>query len=309
MADNNLELFYDVLDESVNIIYEQTHEKYFDMLLKTFKNVIACDVLDDFDAEATNKLMSLYEKLSDVDFSVEEVRKAIQAIILKGFKEMRMSNIATPDTLGYLVAYLISRLIPDKNMNLNILDPLCGTGNLLFSLVNHLQYDMVSLFGIDHNEMMINLCNASADLLDTHIELYLQDALNVNIKDMNLVVFDSPVCVETENGYFLYDLILKYSESLKDKGYMIGIIPDDFFDYDKEANFKKRLLETMTIMGIIELPSDFFISQFKSILILKKEVVADKKCLMVKLPSFSNVKEFNNSLLKIEKWFEINNKM
>jgi len=28
---------------------------------------------------------------------------------------------------------------------------------------------------------------------------------------------------------------------------------------------------------------------------------------MVKLPSFSNVKEFNNSLIDIEEWFEKNN--
>ncbi len=307
MEDNNLELFYDVVEESINIIYEQNHKNYFEMLLETFDNIIACEVLGDYDENATRKLLELYEKLSSIDFSVEDVRKAIQALVLKGFKETNMPNIQTPDTLGFLIAYLISRFISVNDKEIKVLDPICGTGNLIFSLSNHLKSE-VKLFGIEHNELMVNIVKATSNLLDTNVELYFQDTFNVNVFNMDFVVFDSPICEVKDGSYFLYDLILHHSKSIKDKGYMIGIIPDDFFDFDKEAKFKKQLLETMTIIGLIELPSDFFINQPKSIVVLKKEVIVDKKCLMVKLPSFNNIKEFNNSLLEIEKWFEKNNK-
>ena len=42
----------------------------------------------------------------NVDFSVEDVRKAMQSIILRGFKEMKIPNGATtPDTIGIFITY------------------------------------------------------------------------------------------------------------------------------------------------------------------------------------------------------------
>ena len=87
---------------------------------------------------------------------------------------------------------------------------------------------------------------------------------------------------------------------------MIGIVENDFFDYDKNQKFKKELLSEMTILGIIELPDSMFrLTKPKIILVLKK-CVEDKKCFMIKLPSFTDVKEFNESIIDIEAWFEKN---
>ena len=38
-----------------------------------------------------------------------------------------------------------------------------------------------------------------------------------------------------------------------------------------------------------------------------QKIKKDNKCFMVKLPSFTNVKEFNDSLIDIEHWFLKNN--
>ena len=98
---NNLELFYDVVDESNNLLYEILHLPYFELIELTAKNILAGEVLNDFDNhEDTKRLEAIYDKLSGVDFSVEDVRKAMQSIILRGFKEMRIPNgNTTPDTL------------------------------------------------------------------------------------------------------------------------------------------------------------------------------------------------------------------
>ncbi len=304
MEQSNLELFYDVLDDSINYLYEITKKDYMSLILLTCKNIIAGEVLNDFEEKQVKKLTEIYSKLEEIDFSVEDIRKSIQAIILKGFKETRMLNgHTTPDTIGMFYAYLISRFNKD-NKQLKLLDPLIGTGNLVFSLVNHLQLDL-ELYGIDHDELMIKLTKDTSELLQQEISLYYQDTLSLNLKDMDFIVFDINNYDNMEK-YFPYEVILHHQNSLKENGYMISLVPEDFFDYDTNQEFKKELLKDMSIVSIIELPSSMFVGQAKSIIVFKKAKIDHKKCLMVKLPSFNDPKEFNKSLVQIETWFENN---
>jgi len=91
---------------------------------------------------------------------------------------------------------------------------------------------------------------------------------------------------------------------------MIGMVENDFFNYDKNQEFKKKLLEDMSIIGLTELPDEMFKAvKPKIILVLQKRKLSENtKCFMVKLPSFTNVNSFNEALLDIEAWFEKNNK-
>ena len=134
----NLELFYDCLDNSNNYLYEKFHKPYFELIEMTVKNILAGEILTDFEnKEDIAPLQEIYDTIKDVDFSVEDVRKAMQAIVLRGFKEMKIPNgNTTPDTIGILFAYLITKVC--KGKELSILDPLCGTGNLLLTISNHL---------------------------------------------------------------------------------------------------------------------------------------------------------------------------
>ena len=304
---DNLELFFDCLDESNNILYEVFHKPYFELLEMTVQNILAGEILTDLDPDNTKKLEEIYAKIADVDFTVEDVRKAMQAIVLRGFKEMKIPNgNTTPDTLGIFIAYLITKLC--KNKKVSILDPLCGTGNLILTIANHLDKEL-SLFGCDNNVWMTKLTTMTADLLSSPIEVFLQDTFNLTLTNMDSVIFDMPHSEydEEKKEYFPYKAILHYVDMIKDDGCMIGIVENDFFDYDKKKEFKEKLLEQMTIIGLVELPDSMFVSKPKIIIVLQKKVMKDKKCFMVKLPSFTNVKEFNNSLIEIEAWFEKNN--
>lgn len=304
---DNLELFFDCLDESNNLLYEVFHKPYFELLEMTVQNILAGEILTDLDPDNTKKLEEIYAKIADVDFTVEDVRKAMQAIVLRGFKEMKIPNgNTTPDTLGIFIAYLITKLC--KNKKVSILDPLCGTGNLILTIANHLDKEL-SLFGCDNNVWMTKLTTMTADLLSSPIEVFLQDTFNLTLTNMDSVIFDMPHSEydEEKKEYFPYKAILHYVDMIKDDGCMIGIVENDFFDYDKKKEFKEKLLEQMTIIGLVELPDSMFVSKPKIIIVLQKKVMKDKKCFMVKLPSFTNVKEFNNSLIEIEAWFEKNN--
>lgn len=305
MKTEHLELFYDCVDQSNDILYEAFHKSYFDLIEMTVQNILAGEVVCDCDEETKNKLNQIYDQLIGVDFTVEDVRKAMQAIFLKGFKEMRILNgNTTPDTLGIFIAYLITKL--NANKKITILDPLCGTGNLLHTVINHLDKECTS-FACDHDVWMTKLTKMVSDLLGIPVELYLQDTRNLSLKDMDCILFDMPnVILEEKKSYFPYEAILHYKEMLKPDGAMIAILGSDFFYYDKNQEFKKQLLQDCSIIGLIELPDSMFVAKPKIILVIQKCMLDKKNCFMVKLPSFTDVKEFNKSLMEIEAWFENN---
>lgn len=303
---SSLELFYDCVDESNNLLYEAFHKNYFELIELTVNNILASEVVCDCDDAISQQLDAIYDRIADIDFTVEDVRKAMQAIILKGFKEMQIANgNTTPDTLGIFSAYLITKLIQGKKMS--ILDPFCGTGNLLHTILNHLDKECSS-FACDHNLWMTKLTTMVSNLLSIPVEVYLQDCLNLSLKDLDVIVFDMPaVGYEPKKEYFPYQAILHFSTMLKENGSMIAIVGNDFFDYDKNQEFKKNLLKECSIIGLIELPDSMFVSKPKIIVVIQKKVIEDKRnCFMVKLPSFTDVKEFNASLMEIEAWFEKN---
>lgn len=303
---DNMELFYDCLDESNNYLYEVFHLPYFELLEMTVNNILANDVLQEFEDESKIKgLKKIYKKLKNVDFSVEDVRKAMQSIVLRGFKELKIPNgNTTPDTLGILISYLITKIHGDKKIS--IFDPLCGTGNLLFTVHNYLDKEM-ELFACDNDLWMTKITAMTANLLDCNVDIYYQDCNSLYLSNIDSIICDMPHKEYKDNKYFPYEAILHFKNSLKDDGSLIAIVENDFFNYDNNQEFKKELLKTMSILGIIELPDEMFKTGMpKIILVLQKKILDNQKCFMVKLPSFNDIADFNQSLLDIEAWFKKN---
>ena len=304
---SNLELFYDCLDESNNLLYDIYKKPYFELIEMTVNNILAGEVLNDLEnKEDINKLEAIYSKIKDVDFSVEDVRKAIQSIVLKGFKEMRIPNgNITPDTIGIFMSYLISKMI--KKDSINILDPLCGTSNLLLTIANHIKKE-VKLFACDNDLWMTKITKLSSDLLNYDVDIYYQDTLTLNLSNMDAIVLDMPHQEVINDKYFPYEALKYYSYMLSDKGCIIAMVENDFFNYDSDQSFKKEILKDLSIIGVVELPDDMFKNtKAKVILILQKTKLNDSRCFMVKLPNFSDASKFNDALLDIEAWFKKNN--
>ena len=300
---SNMEILFDVFEESIKTLYDIKPRKYFELFFETADNILSGSLSKTYDEETDEKLLHIYSHLTDVDFAPEDIRKALQSIIIRGYKEEGIHQDVTPDTLGFLIAYLISRL--NKEDSISILDPLAGSGNMLLSIENHLNLNC-NLYAIENNELKVQILKCFADLSNTLVEIYFQDTTNIKMKDMDFVVFDMETTFDNKS-YFPYDVVSHHMNSLKDDGYMIALLPNDFFEHDKDGEFKKSLSEVGRVFGIIELPGDFFKSNPKSIIIFKKNTLVDKNCLMVQLPSFNDDKAFNDVLFKIEEWF-LNNK-
>ena len=302
----NFELFYDVLDESLLALYEIKHDRFFNLLLRTGRNIVAGEVLDkEATPEQKDNLVKFYEKLDGIDFNVEEIRKAFQMMILRGFKEENMKNgEVTPDTLGIFIGYLINKLAPNSK-KLSILDPVVGTGNLLYSVANHLECEL-KLYGVDNIYEVLELATILGDLLNYDIEMFNQDTLTHPFSQMDFVIADLPDyhATDYDNKYFPYLCVIEHLASLKDDGYMICLAPNNFFDHDKDNFFKDHLKASgSSVLGVLELPNNMFKANPKSIIIFSKKALESKNCLLVSLPSFSSASELNKALIKIEDWF------
>lgn len=304
---DNMELLFDVFEASIGFLYEKTKQSYFNLFFMSCDNILSGEICQNLTEEDTLALEKIYEPIKERNLNVEEIRKALQSIILRGFKETKMNNGAmTPDTIGLLVSYFISKFEPKENKEIRILDPIAGTGNLVFTLENHLNL-VINSYAIENNELLVKIMQKSSEMLQSDLKIYFEDTLKSALRNMDYLVGDFDYYDVLENGaYFPYECILHHIGSLKDQGIMIFCIPDDFFSYDINQNFKKELTKKASIIGLIELPDEMFNKDKKSILIIKKEVLDDKKCLMVKLPSFNDAKEFSNALTNIEMWFEKN---
>ena len=309
---NNFELFYDVLDHSISLLYLVRHDNFFDLLIQSGKNILEMDVLDpECPEDIKKKVMQNYEKLEGVDFNVEEIRQAFQAMALRAFKETNLKlGEVTPDTLGFFFSYLINKLAKDKSA-LSILDPVVGTGNLLYSVANLIEKDL-KLYGIDNVREVIEIANVLGNLLNYDVEMFNQDTLSHPFSGMDFVIADLPIYYDKdyENRFFPFLCILEHLASLKDDGYLLALIPNNFFDLDKDSFFKEKLKGQASVLGVLGLPQEMFKDNHKSILILSKQPIESQKCLLVDLPSFTDFNKLNNCLMEIETWFNknINNK-
>ena len=307
--DKKVEYFYDVLDHSINLLYLVKHDNFFDLLIQTGKNIIAGEVLDPAcPDDIKEKVMDNYNKLEGIDFNAEDIRRAFQMMSLRAFKESNLKlGEVTPDTIGIFIAYLILKLRPERK-SFNILDPVVGTGNLLYSVANCIDADL-KLYGIDSVREVLEISNVLGNLLNYDIEMFNQDTLMHPFSDMDIVLCDLPSYFDDlyDNIYFPYLCILEHLDSLKEDGLMFAIVSNDFFSYDEKNFFKDKLKEKGTIIGIIQLPLNMFKDNPKTLYIFTREKT-NNKCLVVDLPSLDDVEKVTKSLAEIENWFLANYK-
>lgn len=285
-----IEEIFDIINEGCVYLYDKFKMNYLDSVLLITKNIMDSDTID-MDEEFVADYVKILDKFGS-DYNVEEIRKALQYVTLNAFKEIRYDNQITPDSIVVFFNYLIDKLF--KKQGLAILDPMVGSGNLLLGIANSREESI--LYGIDNEEIMINVAKMFGDMIEP-INLYYQDTLSVRLKNMDLIVSDIPCDVD-----LTYDVICYHLDSLKENGYMVLLIDNEFFTKVNEEK-KKQINEVSTMLGIVELPEEFFKQKQKSIVIIKKSKEPIKDFLLAKMPKVSDMDAMNKFIKKIELWF------
>lgn len=300
----NIEKMFDYLDAVAILLYETDKTDYLTGLNEASNYLLDGEFGSEYDEAILVQVQTYKEKITDVSFQNEEVRKAMQLCLLRGYKHANLTNaLMTPDTIGLFISYLVKKLYANKEIT-TILDPLIGTGNLIYTVLNNIEHD-VKAFGIDNDILKCKLSRNLGDMMDVENEVFFQDTLTYFDYGFDLIVTNTDNEPQ-EEGYFPYKVINHHMDALSDGGYFISIIDNDFFEQEKNQVFKEEISKKGQIFGLIKLSETLFKSNPKSILIIKKkgkQIVKQNDFLLVDLPSFTELERFNETMKQIEAWF------
>jgi site-specific DNA-methyltransferase (adenine-specific) len=320
-----VEQLFTLFNETAIVLQEELACTYLEALAETGENLFQGSILQDELSELTVKrLKKQYEEIDLEKFTNEEIRKAFQLVILKGMKEnVQPNHQMTPDTVGMLVGYLVQKFM--KQASFRLLDPAVGTGNLLTTVLNHVDKKIESI-GVEIDDLLIKLAYVNANLQEQPIRLFNQDSLEpLFIDPVDAVIGDLPIGLypndvrasdyqlQASSGHsYSHHLFIEQSvRHTLPGGYLFFIIPNGLFESEHASALHEFFKEHVFIQGVLQLPTSMFKSESaaKSILVLQKkaeEIKAPNQALLVNLPNLSNAVEMDKILTKVEKWFQEN---
>ncbi|PKL00862.1 MAG: hypothetical protein CVV56_03385 [Tenericutes bacterium HGW-Tenericutes-1] len=304
----HIEIIFEYIDSSAVIFFEELKLGYLDGITEAVNNLLSDSVDESITSESSSKIKVLLDNVKSIDFKKEEVRKAMQLCILKGFKHQKRTNAdITPDTIGIFMAFLVEKLYP-KAKELLIFDPLVGTGNLITTVANQLKIP-TQLIGVESNIESYHLANAMFDMMDYGDELYFQDTLLFYNLRADVIVTDFPYSTLENGSYFPYDAINHHYNNLLEGGYLLAVIPNDFFEVPSSELFKDVIKDLWQVVGLVKLPDSIFKTVGKSIFILQKNgenVRKLEKALLADITSFEDEDVLQIQIAKINQWFKAN---
>lgn len=295
----NIETLYDVLDASASLLYETSKTPYVQGIVRTCENIIANSAKTD-DQVLNEKLNELMEPIRHIEFQKEEIRKAIQYAVLKGLKHQKISNqMMTPESIGMLMGYLVQKLY-DVDY-LHIYDPLIGTGNLITSIANQIDFD-VDLSGVDNFGMSYELSQALFGMLGYGNQIFFQDTRTSSHMNADVIVSDFSAVQQSE----IYDIINHQTENIKENGYFIFMVDNVFFEALNVKEFIKEINKRWYLFGMMILPEEVFKTQEKTILVLQDKgsrFIQPDSFMMVEIPGFKDQQALANVIGQLNQWF------
>ncbi|MDP4157376.1 MAG: class I SAM-dependent methyltransferase [Bacillota bacterium] len=319
-----VEELFTLFNETAIVLQEEMSCTYLEALAETGENLFHSSILQEELSELTVKrLKKQYEQVNLERFSKEEIRKAFQLAILKGMKEnIQPNHQMTPDTVGILVGYLVSKFV--QKTEYRLLDPAVGTGNLLTTVLNQQAQKNIESFGADIDDILIKLAYVNANLQEHSVRFFHQDSLEPLFLDpIDVVVSDLPVGfypndlraadyqIKAKEGHtFSHHLFIEQSvKHTVPGGYLFFLIPNGLFESEQAPLLHEYIKEHLIVQGLIQLPETMFKNKNaeKSILILQKKgenIQPPKQALLVQLPSLSSAAVMEKVLGKMDEWFK-----
>ena len=307
----NVENISETVENKIHVTYLEALRDVLEMYMDD------CEIeVDDKNQQIVNELFEqLDEWFANHTVNSEEIRRALLLLNIKGFKQSNYSlDIITPDAVGMVLVHLVNAYF-NEGEKISILDPNCGTGNLM-SLLNNYLPNEVEFVGIDNHQILTTLCSAEANFLEMQAQIYYQDALQDCFNNHDILVTDVASYdydlknYKSELGdkgikYFPYLLIEKYLSSKNSINKQIYLIDNDFFEQEGSEIFKDYLQDKAIIKSLIALPKSMFLKEdyTRGILILesKDEVNKNQKTGVYILPSLSETEKLNKVLNEIKK--------
>ncbi|MDC3415769.1 class I SAM-dependent methyltransferase [Aquibacillus sp. 3ASR75-54] len=323
MEQSNIERLFQLVDEITEKIQENLNHPYIDSLAIGLEYVFSRQTTEEFDDKLIDELDQAINEMNIDKYEKEEIRKAIQLVILKGMKgATQQQHLMTPDTVAMFIGYLANKFINRTDV-IRLFDPACGTANLLTAVMNSMD-NGVEAYGSEVDPTLIKLALMNANLQKLNVEFFHQDSLrSFLLEPVDVIISDLPVGyypddiqanhyqLKANSGHsYAHHLFIEQGlHYMKPAGYMILVIPNHLFTSEQSDKLNKFLQQHSHIVGMLQLPLSMFKSEqnAKSILILQKKGQATKtpkQTLMAQLPSFKNPQAMNSILAQMNEWFQ-----
>ena len=329
MGIEKIEQTFTSLKEAVALLQKELQVSYLDALIETGDNLLAKEVhVEDGlpTAEVKTRLEELYANAQLAGLTTEQRRQVMQLLLLQAYKQEKIqaNHQMTPDTIGFLVEYLLEKVLP-KKQGLALLDLTVGTGNLLTAILSKLNqngWPKIQAYGVDNDDTLITLASMATQIEQISVDLFHQDALDsLLLPKVDVVVSDLPVGyypldervtqfktrAKKGHSYVHHLLIEQAVNQLKPAGFGIFVVPKGLFESPEAKGLLDYIQANAYLQGMLNLPQDLFASKRgqKAILLLQKHGTGAKQAKQILLgdfPSFKHKEQFQAFLGQIDYW-------
>lgn len=309
-----IETAYTLLLENVQLIQNQLGTNIYDAMIEQNSQFVAKE-------ETLEQVAHNNHRLRELHMTPEEWRRAVQFLFIKAnqTEPLQYNHQFTPDSIGFLLLFLIEQLV--ETDSISILEIGSGTGNLAFTLLNHSQKKL-DYFGIEVDELLIDLSASLADVIGAQIGLAQGDAVRPNIlKESHIILSDLPIgyypddqiasryqVASTSEHTYAHHLLMEQSlKYLKEDGFAIFLAPNDLLTSPQSELLKSWLTQKARLIALINLPENLFGKSHmaKSIFVLQKQTTAnrhDSHIFVHPLQDLQNAHEVEEFTKKFKKW-------
>ncbi|MGT2958907.1 adenine methyltransferase [Streptococcus bovimastitidis] len=260
--------------------------------------------------------------LRALQLSQEEWRRAFQFVFIKASQteKLQANHQFTPDSIGFILLFLIEELMPAETIDL--LEIGSGTGNLAQTLLNNSR-KKIDYLGIELDDLLIDLSASIAEVMRSSANFVQEDAVRPQVlKESDVILSDLPVGyypndeiagryqVASQDGHtYAHHLLMEQSlKYLKKNGYAIFLAPSNLLVSAQSDLLKKWLQGYAQIKAVITLPESLFghPSNAKSIIVLQKNTEKNGEAFVYPLTDLQTPENIQSFMEEFKKWKQDN---
>ncbi len=310
-----IESAYQLILENTQLIENEIKTNIYDALIEQNAFYLGAE-------NAPTKVAENNQALKDLQLSKEEWRRAYQFVFIKASQteKLQANHQFTPDTIGFLVLYLLENLTSQEH--LDVIEIGSGTGNLAQTLLNNSNRDLDYL-GLELDDLLIDLSASIAEVMGANVSFVQEDAVRPQIlKESDVIISDLPVgyypndaiakryqVAATDEHTYAHHLLMEQSLNyLKKDGLAILLAPTNLLTSGQSDLLKKWLAGYADILTVITLPETLFGNPVnaKSLFVLQKQAKTKPETFVYHLSDIQNPEILQDFMENLKIWKDDN---
>lgn len=310
-----IESAYQLILENTQLIENNIKTNIYDALIEQNAFYLGAE-------NAPTKVVENNQALKDLQLSKEEWRRAYQFVFIKASQteKLQANHQFTPDTIGFLLLYLLENLTSQEY--LDVIEIGSGTGNLAQTLLNNSNRDLDYL-GLELDDLLIDLSASIAEVMGANVSFVQEDAVRPQIlKESDVIISDLPIgyypndaiakryqVAATDEHTYAHHLLMEQSlKYLKKDGLAILLAPTNLLTSGQSDLLKKWLAGYADILAVITLPETLFgnPANAKSLFVLQKQAKTKPETFVYHLSDIQNPEILQDFMENLKIWKDDN---